>query len=155
METISSTLVLIGVAIVCVLFIVFYMKRFTSKTYVQKTSAMLDTIEGVAEIGLQRTETGYSGPYRDFQVHIFATTAPGALNNRYQVVVGVAPETGQLKSIGGFFSNYFVMGEQPGFAYAGFILNPNMYNDAEQNLKRRLDVLIDMLVSANVKPYKA
>ncbi|MBX7046344.1 MAG: hypothetical protein K1X86_10965 [Ignavibacteria bacterium] len=155
METISGTLVLIGAAIVCVLFIVFYMKRFTSKTYVQKTSAMLDTIEGVAEIGLQRTETGYSGPYRDFHVHIFATTAPGALNNRYQVVVGVAPEPGQLKSIGGFFSNYFVMGEQPGFAYAGFILNPNMYNDAEQNLKRRLDVLIDMLVSANVKPYKA
>jgi hypothetical protein len=155
METTVSTLVLIGLAGICILFILFYMKRFNSKTYGKKTSAMLDTIDGVAELGFQRTETGFAGPYRDFQVHIFATTAPGALNNRFQVVVAVAPEPGQLKGIGGFFSNYLVMGEQPGFAYAGFILNPNLYNDAEQNLKRRLDVLIDMLVDAKVKPYRA
>lgn len=155
MKTIESTLVLIGLAGICVIFILFYMKRFASKTYGKKTSAMLDNIEGVAELGFQRTETGFSGAYRDFQVHIFATTAPGALKNRFQVFVSTAPEPGQLKSIGGFFSNYLVSGEQSGFAYTGFILNPNYYNDAEQNLKRRLDVLIDMLVDAKVKPYKA
>jgi hypothetical protein len=146
-------LVLVGIAGISIFIIIFITKKFTNVTLPKKTAAMLDDIEGVKELGLERNESGYRGTYRNYFVSIFATTRPGAYNERYQVVVSVAPEKDQLKNIGGFFSTYFVSGEQAGFAYAGFMLNPNIYNETEGNLQRRLDTLINILEKENVKPY--
>jgi hypothetical protein len=47
MDSIISFVVLGGIAVLCIFLILFFMKRFTTKTYPQKTAAMLDGIEGV------------------------------------------------------------------------------------------------------------
>lgn len=153
MESLASILVLVGIAGISIFLIIFITKRFTNVKVPQKTAIMLDEIEGIEEIGLERNESGFKGHYRNYLINIFATTRIGSMNDRYQVVVAIAPEKGQLDGIGGFFSTYFVTGEQPGFAYAGFMLNPHIYNETEGNLKRRLDSLIDILEKENVKSY--
>lgn len=153
MENIIAIIILIIIVPVCILIIWRMKNRFISSTYPAHTSQMLEDIRGLEEIGLLKNEKGYKGIYRDFHINIYATTTFRA-NDRFQVLLATAPKPGQLKMLKGLTSLYFVIGETDGFAYAGFYINPKIYNDHESSLKGRIDKLINILNENNVMPYQ-
>lgn len=114
---------------------------------------MLDNVSDIQALGLQRMNDRYSGIVDGYHTTIFATTDPRH-RDRFQVLVATAPQPGQLSQMGGFFSNYFVSGEQPGFAYVGFLFNPNASNDPSQSLSVLLKNLIGTLRDHKIDPYK-
>lgn len=114
---------------------------------------MLDNVSDIQSLGLQRMNDRYSGIVDGYHTSVFATTDPQH-RDRFQVLVATAPQPGQLSQMGGFFSNYFVSGEQPGFAYVGFRFNPNAANDPAQSLSALLKNLIGTLREQNVAAFK-
>lgn len=114
---------------------------------------MLDNIADIQALGLQRMNDRYTGMVDGYHTSVFATTDPQH-RDRFQVLVATAPQAGQLTQTGGFFSNYFVSGEQSGFAYVGFLFNPNAANDPSQSLSALLKKLIATLREQKIEPYK-
>lgn len=133
-----------------------------NKHYPKKTNAMLDTLPALESIGMVRDANGYNGKYRDFLVYIYATSVPLSnrnfnnnlsVGNKFQVWVLAAPQPGELKGVGGFFGKYLVSGEKPGYAMVGFILNYNTTSTPAEDIKVKLDALIDILIQRSIKPY--
>ncbi|MBS1516320.1 MAG: hypothetical protein JSS63_14905 [Bacteroidetes bacterium] len=155
MESLTSILVLVGIAGISVLLIIFITKNLSTVAVPQTSSISLDEIEGINEIGLERNEAGFKGVYRDYVVSVSNTIGDGTLNDRYQVVAVIAPEKDDAEKIEKYSSSYFVTNQHEGFAHAGFMLNPHIFNEADGNLKKRLDSFIDVLTQEKVKPYKA
>lgn len=120
---------------------------------VEQPKMMLDNVADLQLLGLQRMQDRYSGMVDGYHVSVFATTDPQH-RDRFQVLVATAPQQGQLSHMGGFFSDYFISGEQPGFAYVGFLFNPNAANDPSQTLSTLLKKLIGMLKENNVAAYQ-
>lgn len=119
----------------------------------EQPGIMPDNVSDIQSLGLQRMNDRYSGIVDGYDTSIFATTDPQH-RDRFQVLVATAPQPGQLSQMGGFFRNYFVSGEQPGFAYVGFLFNPNAASDPSQSLSVLLKTLIGTLRAHNVAPYK-
>lgn len=120
---------------------------------IEQPRIMLDNVADLQSLGLQRMQDRYNGIVDGYHTTVFATTDPQN-RDRFQVLVATAPLPGQLAHTGGFFSNYFVSGEQPGFAYVGFLFNPNAANDPAKSLTALLGNLIEKLREQKVEPYK-
>ena len=155
MDSLTSILILVGIAGISIIIIILITKNISTVAIPQTSSITLDEIEGIKEIGLERNEAGFKGIYRDYNINISNTIGDGTLNDRYQVVAVIAPEKDDAEKIEKHSSSYFVTNQQQGFAYAGFMLNPHIYNEAEGNLKSRLDSFIDILVQEKVRPYSS
>lgn len=152
----QNYLVIVILAVMAGLLFLVY-RWFTGKRYPQKTSAMLDTVPDLEQIGLKRDANGYSGKYRDFLVYLYATTSMKPMGpyggNKFQVWVIAAPQPGQLKGLGGFFGKYLVAGEKPGYAMVGFLINFNATSTPAEDIRVQLDELITALRQNEVAPY--
>ncbi|MPM06943.1 hypothetical protein SDC9_53247 [bioreactor metagenome] len=148
--------VLLMLATFALLFVIY--RWFTAKRYPQKTSAMLDTLPSLESIGIRRDANGYSGQYRNYPVYIYATTSMKPVGyfqgNKFQVWVIAAPQPGDLKGIGGFFGKYLVAGEKPGYAMVGFLINFDATSTPADDIRLKLDELIDVLLQHEVKAYQ-
>lgn len=140
------------------LLLILVYRWFTKKRYPGKTSAMLDALPGLESIGISRDANGYSGHYRNYPVYIYATTSMKPVDyyggDKYQVWVIAAPQPGDMKGIGGFFGKYLVAGEKPGYAMVGFLINFNATKTPADDIRLKLDELIDVLLQHEVKAYQ-
>ncbi|HBG71312.1 MAG: hypothetical protein A2W93_01650 [Bacteroidetes bacterium GWF2_43_63] len=147
--------VLFMIGAFALLFVIY--RWFTTKRYPEKTEAMLDTLPDLQSVGLKRDANGYSGQYRNYPVYIYATTSLKPVGyfqgNKFQVWVLTAPQPGDLKGIGGFFGKYLVAGEKPGYAMVGFLVNFNATSTPAEDIRLKLDELIDELLKHDIKAY--
>lgn len=150
-------LILTLVVVFCIVLLLFIQKRYTQKTYPRKTGKLLNSVLQLQEIGLQKTDDGYKGMYRNFFVSVFATTSIKSYvpygGDRFQVWVSIAPQAGQLDKLGGFFGKYIVSGQTNGFATIGFMVNAKATPDAQQEIIDRLNVLVNILNDNGVKAF--
>ncbi len=136
------------------IFIIRY--RLVNKVIPQKTAKMAESVQDLSFSGFNRTEHGYRGTVRGYDVNVYATSAPGTghmQGDLFQIWVNIAPEPGQLKGLGGFFGKYLVAGERPGFAMIGFTINYVSGSNATNDILHFLNKLIDSLTEKGIKAY--
>lgn len=145
--------IIIGAVVGLIGYLVVILVKRGQTRMTEQPQVMLDNVSDLQLLGLQRSQDRYSGIVDGYHVTVFATTDPSH-RDRFQVLVATAPQQGQLAQAGGFFSNYFVIGETRGFAYVGFLFNPNASNEPGLSLTALLKNLIGMLREKQIAPFK-